>query len=235
MRLTVLTFVTLYLSLGNAAAQNWRDSLTHLNRLIADSKWSTDLHQRKATANLQLQQWQYAIDEYDLILQREPHNPAALFYRAYANTHLRRYELARHDYESLLQFVPRHMQARLSLAYVLQLMGKQKDALDQLNQTVEMHSDSAVVYATRAALEREMKQTEPALYDWKRASELDGLNAEYVASHVDLLLYMGRKTEALKVLDAAVARGIDRARLNGWYMKCRKRKRMAAGVSINLN
>ena len=232
MRLTIPFMLMIGLYAGTATAQNWRDSLTYLNREIASGPWSTSLHHRKATANLQLQQWQYAIDEYSLILQREPHNPAALFYRAYANTHMRRYELARHDYENLLQFAPRHMQARLALAYVLQLMGKNSDALDQLNQTVELHPDSAIAYATRASLEREMKQPEPALYDWQRASELDGKNADYVASHVDLLLSLKRNKDAVRVLDEAVARGIDRARLNEWYVKCRKRKRMSAGISL---
>ena len=63
-------------------SQRWRDSLTVLNRQIAESQWSTDLHLRKATANLELKQWEYAIDEYALVLQHEPRNPAALFYRA---------------------------------------------------------------------------------------------------------------------------------------------------------
>ena len=51
--------------------ENWRDTLTAINKQIAQSPWSTDLHLRKANANLQLKQWQYAIDEYGLVLQHE--------------------------------------------------------------------------------------------------------------------------------------------------------------------
>ena len=112
----------------HAMAQNYRDSLTAINRQIATSPWSTDLHLRKAAFNLQLKQWQYAIDEYGLVLQRDPRNPAALFYRAYANTHLRRYDLARNDYRDLLADHPHHFEARLSLAVVQQLMGRRQDA-----------------------------------------------------------------------------------------------------------
>ena len=97
--------------------------------------WSTDLHLRKAAANLQLKQWQYAIDEYAQILQKDPGNPAALFYRAYANTHLRRFELARNDLNDLLIIAPNHFEARLSLAVILQQLGKKQEALDQLNQS----------------------------------------------------------------------------------------------------
>ena len=220
----VLLLVAVLPQLTVQAQENWRDSLTVLNKQIAQSSWSTDLHLRKANANLQLKQWQYAIDEYSLVLQREPHNPAALFYRAYANTHLRRFELSRADLLDLLAFVPRHFEARLSLAVVLQQLGRKQDALDQLNQTIQQHADSAVAYAARANLERDMKQDEVALYDWQRAEELSPRDVTYVVSHVDLLLVLGRKTEARRVLDAAVKRGIPRGMLAEWYGKVKSAK-----------
>ena len=220
----VLLFVAMSWQLTAMAQENWCDSLTVLNKQIAQSSWSTDLHLRKANANLQLKQWQYAIDEYSLVLQREPHNPAALFYRAYANTHLRRFELSRADLLDLLAFVPRHFEARLSLAVVLQQLGRKQDALDQLNQTIQQHADSAVAYAARANLERDMKQDEVALYDWQRAEELSPRDVTYVVSHVDLLLVLGRKTEARRVLDAAVKRGIPRGMLAEWYGKVKSAK-----------
>ena len=168
---------------------------------------------------MELKQWQYAVDEYALILQREPRNPAALFYRAYANTHLRRFDLSRNDLNDLLAIVPTHFEARLSLSVVLQQLGRKQEALDMLNQTIQLHADSAVAYAARANLERDMKQDEVALYDWQRAEQLSPRDVTYVVSHVDLLLVLGRNKEALRVLDAAVKRGIARGMLAEWYGK----------------
>ena len=196
-------------------SENWRDSLTILNKQIAESAWSTDLHLRKANANLQLKQWQYAVDEYALVLQKEPHNPAALFYRAYANTHLRRFDLSRNDLTDLLAIVPSHFEARLSLAVALQQLGRKQDALDNLNQLIQQHADSAVAYAARANLERQMKQDD----DWQKAEELAPRDPTYVVSHVDLLLVLERRKEARRVLDAAVKRGIPRGLLTEWYEK----------------
>ena len=204
-------------------AQNWRDSLTVLNKQIATSPWSTDLHLRKAAVNLELKQWQYAIEEYGQVLNREPNNPAALFYRAYANTHLRRFDLARNDLNDLLAYLPRHFEARLSLAVVLQQMGRKQEALDELNQTIQMHADSAVAYAARANLERQMKHDDAALYDWERAEQLDPKDPTFVVSHVDLLLVLERREEARRVLDAAVKRGIPKGMLLEWYDKCKRR------------
>ena len=196
-------------------SQQWRDSLKVLNKQIATSPWSTDLHLRKAAINLELKQWQYAVDEYAQVLQHEPKNPAALFYRAYANTHLRRFDLACNDLSDF--------EARLSLAVVLQQLGRKQDALDELNQTIELHGDSAVAYAARANLERQMKLDDVALYDWQRAEQLAPNDPTYVVSHVDLLLVLERREEARRVLDAAVKRGIPKGMLLEWYDKCKRK------------
>jgi len=216
-------FILLYFLFSPLGAQNWRDSLTVLNKQIATSPLSTDLHLRKAAVNLELKQWQYAVEEYALVLKREPNNPAALFYRAYANTHLRRFDLARNDLNDLLAYLPRHFEARLSLAVVLQQMGRKQEALDELNQTIQMHADSAVAYAARANLERQMKHDDAALYDWERAEQLDPKDPTFVVSHVDLLLVLERREEARRVLDAAVKRGIPKGMLLEWYDKCKRR------------
>ena len=94
--------------------------------------------------------------------------------------------------------------------------------MDQLNQTIQLNPDSAVAYAARANLEREMKQDEAALYDWQCAEKLSPRNPVYVVSHVDLLLVLERREEARRVLDAAVERGIPRGLLQEWYDKCRR-------------
>ncbi len=231
-RLLTVSFIIYYLSFSYAVAQNpfsrtvaqnWRDSLTVLNRQISTQPWSTDLHLRKAAVNLELEQWQYAVDEYGLILQHEAQNPAALFYRAYASMQLRHYDVARRDLEELLGIFPRHTEARLSLAYVLQKMGRRTDALDHLNTLVEQRPDSAVCYASRAALERDMKQLDAALYDWRQAVRLEPQNADYVVSVVDILLTQKQNAEARRELDDAVSRGIPRGLLHQWFERCRKK------------
>lgn len=220
--LMTLVLISQSLIISFSQSQNWRDSLNAINKQIAESTWNTDLHLRKAAVNMELKQWQYAVDEYALVLQREPRNPAALFYRAYANTHLRRFDLSRNDLNDLLAIVPTHFEARLSLSVVLQQLGRKQEALDMLNQTIQLHADSAVAYAARANLERDLKQDEVALYDWQCAEQLSPRDPTYVVSHVDLLLVLGRKREALRVLDAAVKRGIPRGMLAEWYRKTKR-------------
>ena len=202
--------------------QEWRDSLVTQNRLIDRQPRSIDLRLKKAAVNIELNQWEYAAEEYGNVLRLEPENLTALYFRAYANTHLRQYALAKSDYEAVLRIVPMNMEARLGLARVKELMGRKTDARDEYNQLVEMFPDSAVCYASRAAFETTQAQYEIALYDWTEAIKRQPRNADYVATKVELLLKLERREEAQKELKEALQRGIPRGVLREWIGKCRK-------------
>lgn len=219
--------VVLFSALSSVAQTSvqWRDSLTVLQRQIAESPWSSDLHLRKAAVNLQLQQWQYAADEYSDILSREPYNAAALFYRAYAYSHLHLYPLARRDCESLLAVFPTHFEGRLSLAAILQKMGRTTEAVDHLNTLAMQHPDSSVVYVMRSQLEASLGQTAAAVYDCRKAVALSPSDADNVAALADLLISDRQYSAARRELDAAVSRGIPRGLLAPWYEKLRKKKK----------
>ena len=199
----------------------WRDSLSVINRQIAVSPYSSDLHLRKAAVNLELQQWQYAVEEYGIVLGKEPGNLAALFYRAYANTNLRRYDLARNDYEDFLKIAPRNMQALLGLAHVYTKLKRSSDAMDKMNRLVELYPDSAVAYAARAGLETELLSLDAALYDWNEACRLDSDNTDFILAKADVLIRMGCKKDARAELDRAVEKGVPRGRLKEWFAKCK--------------
>ena len=124
-----------------------RDSLKQAAEVLAYHPDSIDLRLRKASFNMQLQQWEYAKDEYDYVLGRNPYNVAALYYRAYANEQLRRYSFARLDYENLLKVVPGNFEGQLGLALLNQKDRRYTEAYNQINRLVELFPDCAVAYA----------------------------------------------------------------------------------------
>lgn len=207
-----------------AAAQTsveWRDSLKVINEMIETKPYSSDLHLRKAAINLEMGQWEYAADEYGIVLGVEPDNPAALFYRAYAYTGMRRYDLARKDYEEFLKLVPRNMEAMLGLAHVNTKLKRTTEALDQLNRLVELYPDSAVVYVARAGVEKDMRAYDAALFDWTNAVMRAPDNTDYLLSKADILLLLGRKEEARECLERMVKLGVPRGPLREWFKRCR--------------
>ncbi len=201
--------------------QQWRDSLSVLNQMIRRNPKSTDLRLKKAAVNIELNQWDYAVEEYGNVLDIDKKNLAALYYRAYAHTMLRHYDQARYDYETFLSIVPRNFDAQLGLAMVKQKMGRKTEALDDLNTLVHMYPDSVLSYVARACFETELNQYEVALFDWDEVILRSPLNADFVASKVEILLSLKRYDEAWEELEKAMKRGIPRSSLKNWIDRCK--------------
>ena len=176
--------------------QTLRSQLKEATERLACYPDSVDLRLKKAALNLQLEQWQYAKDEYDQVLRSHPDNIAGLYYRAYANQQLGRYNFARLDYENLLKVVPGHFSAQLGLALLNQKDKHHTEAMNQINRLVNQFPDSAVAYAARAGMEQEQGMIELAVYDYTEALKRDADNSDYLLNRVELWLKLGRKQRA---------------------------------------
>ena len=206
---------------GAQTPKQWRDSVSVLIEQIDKQPSNIDLRLKKAEANINLSQYDYAADEYSKVLMLDDRNLAALYFRAFCHTQLRHYDMAKADYEAFLAIQPENLEAHLGLAHVLQLMNRRADAVDELNRCVQMFPDSADAYAARAAYETGQQQYDAALFDWDEALRLNPKNAELAVSKVDVLLRLGRKNEAREALDKAVKQGTPRAALKEWFDKCK--------------
>lgn len=198
-------------------AKAMRDSLARASRLLDEHPDSIDLRLKKAAWNVELEQWEFALDEYSRVLTRQPNNLAALFFRAYVNGQMGRYGFARQDYEQLLAIVPAHFEARLGLTVINQQDRRYVEALDQVNRLIEQYPDSAIAWAARADIEAEQGQAELAVYDYSEAISRDKQNTDYLILRARQLILLNRRHEAYADLDRAVALGIPKAALRDEY------------------
>ena len=213
-------FLTFTLHITAQTRQQLRDSLAAASDQLAYHPDSLPLRLKKASWNVQLEQWQYARDEYDYVLERDPYNLTALFYRAFVNEKQKRYKFARLDYENILSRVPGNFEASLGLALLNQKDSHFTDAINQINILVMQHPDSAIAYAARAGIEMEHKMYTPAEYDYSKAVELSPANTDYLLNRANVRILLKRKEEAREDLDRMVHLGISRANLTEWYKKC---------------
>lgn len=199
-----------------------RDSLKIISQQSSMAPDSIDLRLKKASYNILLEQWEFAKNEYDYILNREPYNIAALYYRAYVNEKMGRFGFARLDYNNLLTVVPGNFEAQLGLALLNQKDRHFTEAMDGINILVESYPDSAVAYAARAGIEKERQMYDLAVYDFDKALAIDPDNRDYKISKIDALILAGRKEEAERCLNDMVKSGIPRASLMDLYKRCKK-------------
>ena len=227
MRRLSFLFVAALLSVASPAQtlQQWRDSLTVLNRLISNAPASTDLRLRKAAVNIELSQWEYAVEEYGRVLELDAKNLSALYFRAYSYNQLRQYDMARADYEHFLSIMPRHFDAQLGLAMTKRNLGRKTETSDDLNRLVEMFPDSALAYAARASFEQEQEQYDAALYDWEEAIRLQPQRLEFQVSRYSVLWALKRYDEARRLADTLVKQGVPLYALERLKPPARKRRR----------
>lgn len=221
---TALLVLSMFFHTNNSAAQSktaLRDSLKVATDRMEYAPDSVDLRLRKASFNLQLEQWTYALDEYNYILKRNPTEVSALFHRAYVNGKLHRDNFARLDYESLLAIVPGHFEGQLGLALLNQKTKRYTDALDMANRIVSQYPDSAVAYAARAGIEKEQGMVSLAVFDYEEALKRDSNNREYRIDYADALIADKKKDEARRQLDRLVSMGIPRISLKDFYRRCK--------------
>ena len=225
-RVLLLIFLTM-MTLFNAA-QDWKtmkDSLENAVERLAYHPDSIDLRLRKASWNMRLEQWEYAKEEYDYVLSREPMNLSALFFRAYVNEKLHRYHFARLDYQNLLTVVPTNFEGRLGLALLNQKDKHYTEAMDQMHILIEQHPDSALAYAALASVEKERELLELAVYDYSKAIALDPSNTDYLLNRADLYIKLKKHTDARNDLERLVALGVPRQSLEELFDKVIKKKR----------
>ncbi len=181
-----------------------RDSLEVASDKVRKFPDNIGLRLNKASWNMLLEQWDYAKKEYDWVLERDPQNVAALYYRAYVFEKQHRYKFARKDYETMLSIVPGNFNGQLGLALLCQKDMRPSEAMDRLNILIQQYPDSAVAYAARAGLEAERGQNEVAEYDFSEAMRLDPSNSDYILNRADIRIKMGKKKQAREDLDRAV-------------------------------
>ena len=202
-----------------------RDSLAQATHMLAYAPDSIDLRLKKVGWNIELEQWNYAKDDLDKVLYLDNTNIAGLFYRAFVNEKLKRYNFARLDYQNLLVLVPGNFQARLGLALLNEKDKHYTEAYDGINSLIEQYPDSAIAYAARAGIEKERGMAELAEYDYARAAQLAPANTDYALCHLDQLITLGRKSEALDELRRLQQMGMAPGELHELYVRLKKTKK----------
>lgn len=221
----VLAIICLGAAMQPMAAQDsrnaLRDSLKVAVEALSYHPDSINLLLKKAGWNMQLDQWQYAKDEYDKVLQLQPGNVAGLYYRAYANERLHRYNFARLDYENLLDIIPGNFEAQLGLALLNQKDKHFTEALDGINRLVTAFPDSSLAWAARGGIEKEQGMLELAEYDYEEALVRDKGNTDYLLNLTDIQIRLRKYDNAKRNLDAIVKQGTPKMALKDWYNLCR--------------
>lgn len=173
----------------------------------------------RAILYLELGEEDKARVDYSLVLDVDPDREEALLMRAYIYMNQRNYKQAHADYAHLLKLHPRHFNGRLGLATLYQREHKPTEALRELNRMLDdkLWTDSltarqqAVLYVSRAGVEKDLGQTSAALLDIETALKHDQAQPEAYLMRGQIYLEQGKKKQARQELQKAMSLGIPQS------------------------
>lgn len=120
-------------------------------------------------------------------------------YQAYSDG---QYALAAEKAGAAVQLNPGHLPYRQLRLQALLAAGQKAQALEEVDQTLQLQPDAVEVLALRSRLRHEQGMTEAANADARTALQMGGLS---LSSEVDLLLQLGRRDEAAARFAQAVS------------------------------
>ena len=170
---------------------------------------TTDLLLTRASLYLQLDNQDRALTDYNKLLEAEPDNEEALFFRAFILSSQRKYKDARTDYRHLLELNPTHEDAMLGLAILNSKDGRPKEAMDGLDALVQFYPNHAKHYLARCGLLEQQKEYEKAKKDINMALELEPENPECYLTRASLYLAMKKKKLAQQDCKTAIRLGAN--------------------------
>ena len=168
---------------------------------------TTNLLLSRGSLYLQLNNQDRALMDYNKVLEAEPDNEEALFFRAFVLSSQRKYKDARTDYKHLLELNPMHEDARLGLAILNSKDGRPKEAMEQLDALVHFYPNHAKHYLARCGLLEQRKDYEKAKKDISMALELEPENPECYLTRASLYLAMKKKKLAQQDCKTAIRLG----------------------------
>ena len=153
--------------------EEMRDSLEAAVKLLEKFPEDNNLRLKKASWNLLLEQWEYAKREYDIVLDRDPRNVAALYYRAYVNEKLHRYKFARtmNRINHLVEQYPDHAVAYAARAGMESERGMLELAEYDFTEAMRLDPDNTDYIINRADVRIRMQHMEDARKDLDLAVE----------------------------------------------------------------
>jgi tetratricopeptide (TPR) repeat protein len=154
------------------------------------ASWSTSAPSKaeaafdRGTLNLEREEWDLAVKEFDEVLRLDPKNADAFYNRGAAKFAKQQYDGALADIDAAVRLRPRDADALLARAAVRIEQGLPKLAIGDLDAALGIDPENVEAYCERGKLREESGEYRLALYDYqlalKRASD-DPLVLNYLA------------------------------------------------------
>lgn len=203
----------LFVNLGTIQRnqQNYQDAEISYTCAISLLEENTVAFSTRASLYAEMEEYQKAIDDYSVIIGRNPENEDALYERALCRLMNNDTVGARFDLETIDKFNPKSAKSRLGMAMVYKAMGENAMAVELYNALIKANPNSWSLLRDRAEVYFFSKRLGAALIDIDKSISMNGKDPLSYFLRAKIRWAKGDREYARRDLNRAVELGLPQS------------------------
>ena len=203
----------LFVNLGTIQRnqQNYQDAEISYTCAISLLEENTVAFSTRASLYAEMEEYQKAIDDYSVIIGRNPENEDALYERALCRLMNNDTVGARFDLETIDKFNPKSAKSRLGMAMVYKAMGENAMAVELYDALIKVNPNSWSLLRDRAEVYFFSKRLGAALIDIDKSISMNGKDPLSYFLRAKIRWTKGDREYARRDLHRAVELGLPQS------------------------
>ena len=203
----------LFVNLGTIQRnqQNYQDAEISYTCAISLLEENTVAFSTRASLYAEMEEYQKAIDDYSVIIGRNPENEDALYERALCRLMNNDTVGARFDLETIDKFNPKSAKSRLGMAMVYKAMGENAMAVELYDALIKANPNSWSLLRDRAEVYFFSKRLGAALIDIDKSISMNGKDPLSYFLRAKIRWAKGDREYARRDLNRAVELGLPQS------------------------
>lgn len=203
----------LFVNLGTIQRnqQKYQDAEISYTCAISLLEENTVAFSTRASLYAEMEEYQKAIDDYSVIIGRNPENEDALYERALCRLMNNDTVGARFDLETIDKFNPKSAKSRLGMAMVYKAMGENAMAVELYNALIKANPNSWSLLRDRAEVYFFSKRLGAALIDIDKSISMNGKDPLSYFLRAKIRWAKGDREYARRDLNRAVELGLPQS------------------------
>ena len=203
----------LFVNLGTIQRnqQNYQDAEISYTCAISLLEENTVAFSTRASLYAEMEEYQKAIDDYSVIIGRNPENEDALYERALCRLMNNDTVGARFDLETIDKFNPKSAKSRLGMAMVYKAMGENAMAVELYDALIKVNPNSWSLLRDRAEVYFFSKRLGAALIDIDKSISMNGKDPLSYFLRAKIRWAKGDREYARRDLNRAVELGLPQS------------------------
>lgn len=203
----------LFVNLGTIQRnqQKYQDAEISYTCAISLLEENTVAFSTRASLYAEMEEYQKAIDDYSVIIGRNPENEDALYERALCRLMNNDTVGARFDLETIDKFNPKSAKSRLGMAMVYKAMGENAMAVELYNALIKANPNSWSLFRDRAEVYFFSKRLGAALIDIDKSISMNGKDPLSYFLRAKIRWTKGDREYARRDLNRAVELGLPQS------------------------